>query len=262
MELRLEQADSSVITRWEDEVLVVTMNRPHVANALDSTTLNGLLQVFGAATEDRCRALILTGAGKNFCAGADTAAYRRDPSIMQLRSAFHPPLLALAALRKPVIAAVNGAVAGGAIGLALAADIRIMGASARFVPSWIHLGLVPDLGASSILPRLIGSSRAFEWLASGEPMMAERAVALGLANESVPDGALIERALAVAQRLAKKPPFAVAATKQLLADSWSRSFADQLEAEAVQQALAARAQSEIPPPAASPSACAEKASGP
>jgi 2-(1,2-epoxy-1,2-dihydrophenyl)acetyl-CoA isomerase len=231
--------DSSVITHWEGEVLVVRLNRPHVANALDSTMLTGLLQAFGAAAEDRCRAVILTGAGKNFCAGADTTAYRRDPGIMQLRAAFYPPLLALMALRKPVIAAVNGAAAGGAIGLALAADIRIMGAGARFVPSWIHLGLVPDLGVSWLLPRLIGGARAFEWLTSGEPMMAERAVALGLANESVPDGALMERALTVTQLLARQPPFALAATKQLLADSWNRSFAEQLEAEAVQQALVA-----------------------
>jgi 2-(1,2-epoxy-1,2-dihydrophenyl)acetyl-CoA isomerase len=244
MESESEQPNPSVLTRWEDDVLVVTMNRPHVANALDSTLLQELLRAFETASDGGCGAIILTGSGRNFCAGADIKAYQRDPTALQLRSAFYPPLLALAALRKPVIAALNGAVAGGAIGFALAADIRIMATAARFVPSWVDIGLVPDLGTSWMLPRMIGCSRAFEWIASGEPMLAERALALGLANEIVPDGTLLERALASAQRLAKKPRFAIALTKQLLFDSLGRSFAEQLEAEAVQQALADRLRTE------------------
>jgi 2-(1,2-epoxy-1,2-dihydrophenyl)acetyl-CoA isomerase len=239
---RVGEGSSSVITAWQDDVLVVTLNRPHVANALDSKLLRELLQVFEVAGEERCGAVIVTGAGKNFCAGADVTAYRNDPSSMQLRGAFYPPLLALATLPKPVIAAVNGAAAGGAIGFALAADIRIMGSHARLVPSWIHIGLVPDLGTSWMLPRLIGGARAFEWLTRGEPMTAERAVALGLANECVPDEVLMNRACELARELAKKPRGAMAATKQLLAESWTRSFAQQLEAEAVQQERVSRTQ--------------------
>jgi 2-(1,2-epoxy-1,2-dihydrophenyl)acetyl-CoA isomerase len=239
-----EGSAACALTRWEGDVLVVTMNRPHVANALDPTLLRGLLQAFAAASNERCGAVVLAGAGRNFCAGADIKAYQRDPDAMQLRSAFHPPLLALAALRKPVIAALNGAVAGGAIGFALAADIRIMASAARFVPSWIDIGMVPDLGTSWMLPRMIGRSHAFEWLASGEPLSAERALALGLANEIVPDDVLLERALAVAQQLANKPRFAVALTKQLLIESLDRGFAEQMEAEAIHQDLASQLRGE------------------
>jgi 2-(1,2-epoxy-1,2-dihydrophenyl)acetyl-CoA isomerase len=235
-------AETSVVIRWDDDVLVVIMNRPHVANAFNPDLLRGLSDACVEAASDRCGAVVLTGAGRNFCAGADIKEFQRDSAAMQLRTAFHPPLCALAALQKPVIAALNGAVAGGGMGFALAADIRIMGASARLVPAWVEIGLGPDLGASWFLPRLIGLGHAYEWLVSGEPMSAQRAVALGLASEVVDDDALLDHVVARAKRLAAKPRLALAFTKRLLIDGYGRSFHEQIDAEAACQELAGAAQ--------------------
>jgi 2-(1,2-epoxy-1,2-dihydrophenyl)acetyl-CoA isomerase len=226
-----------VVIRWDGDVLVVMLNRPAVSNALDAAVLRDLTQAFAIAAQDRCRAVVLCGAGRNFCAGADIAAYRADPAAMQLATAFHPPLRALAALRQPVVAALNGAVAGGGLGFALQADIRIMGRSARLHPAWVKIGLAPDLGASWVLPRLIGPARAFEWLATGDPMDAARAVAIGLAGQVVEDAALIDTAIALAHRLAAQPPRALAFTKQLLRDSYARDLDAQIDEEARVQSV-------------------------
>lgn len=236
--------ENDVVIRWDDGVLIVTLNRPAVSNALNPGMLKGLANAFAHAAADRCKVVVLAAEGRNFCAGADIKAYRSDPAAMQLKSAFHPPLYALAALRKPVIAALNGAVAGGGLGFALAADIRIMGTSARLHPAWVHIGLVPDLGASWVLPRLIGYSRAYEWLATGEPMDAPQALQLGLANAVVDDRMLLDCALDRARQLAVKSPLALGFTKQLLLDSYWRDCAAQVEEEAALQALAGAAQAQ------------------
>jgi 2-(1,2-epoxy-1,2-dihydrophenyl)acetyl-CoA isomerase len=239
-----QDTNKDVVIRWDGDVLVVTMNRPQASNALNPTVLEGLSAAFAEAADDRCRAVVLSGAGRNFCAGADIKAYQIDATAMQLQSAFHPPLYALAALRKPVIAALNGAVAGGGLGFALAADIRIMGQSARLHPAWVHIGLAPDLGASWMLPRLMGYGRAYEWLTMGEPMTADRALDLGLVNAVVPDDMLLDSAIERARQLATRSPLALALTKQLLLDSYERDFKAQVEEEARLQALAGAAQAE------------------
>ena len=159
-----------VLLEWDGPVLVITLNRPRVANALDPETLRRLESAWEEAAADACRAVVLTGAGRNFCAGADLGAARDRTAEMDLRRAFHPQYLGMAALDKPVVAAVRGAAAGGGLGIALAADIRILAADARLVPGWVQIGLVPDLGASWFATRQLGVSVTFDWFATGEPM--------------------------------------------------------------------------------------------
>ncbi len=228
----------TVLTERRGDVLLVTLNRPQVSNALNPDMLRGLSEAWIEAAGETCHAVVLTGAGRNFCAGADLATAAENPGDMDLRRAFHPQLLALAALKKPVIAAINGAAAGGGLGLALAADLRIMSDNARLVPAWVQIGLAPDLGASWYATRLLGEARAFDWFTMGESMSAERALSLGLANEVTPPDALVARALNRAQALAAQPGLAVPLTKQLLAQARRNGLADQLEAEIRIQTMA------------------------
>lgn len=229
--------NEDVVIRWDGGVLVIILNRPEVSNALNPSLLRSLSEAFAIADEERCRAVVLSGAGRNFCAGADLAAFRENPAEMALVTAFHPPLLALAALRKPVIAALNGSTAGGGLGFALAADLRIGATSTRFHPAWVRIGLAPDLGVSWMLPRMIGYSRAYEWLLQGEPMSASQALDLRLVNAIVSDDELLDTAIARARELAAKPAAATAFTKELLLSGYGREFSAQVEEEARVQGL-------------------------
>ena len=222
-------------------MLLVTLNRPDKANALDPAMLAGLDQAWNEAEHESCRAVVLAASGMNFCAGGDLAAGRAVPQAMDLRRAFHPRMLRLASLDKPVIAAINGAVAGAGLGLALAADIRIFAEDSRMVPAWVQIGLVPDFGASWFAARLIGEARTFEWFATGRVMPAAEALSIGIASEIVPQGVLVERAIALAQTLASQPGNAVALTKRLLAQVRAHGLPEQLEAEAAASAAAHRA---------------------
>lgn len=236
-----ETENAPVRSEWRGAVLLVTLNRPHVSNALDPAMLQALTRACIEAADDKCRAVVFTGAGRNFCAGADLKAASASPERMDLRHAFHPPLLALAALEKPVIAAINGAAAGGGLGLALAADIRVMAADARLVPAWVQIGLAPDLGSSWFVTRLVGEARAFDWFSSGDAMSAQRAVEWGLASEVVAPDAILSRALERAEKLAAQPGLAVPLTKASIARARGASLAEQLETEARLQKLAHKA---------------------
>jgi len=227
-----------ILRAWHSAVLLVTLNRPRVSNVLNSELLQEFSNIWAEAASAACRAVVLTGAGRNFCGGADLSAPWPDRGGMPLRDVFHPPYLAMAACQKPIIAAINGSAAGGGLGLALASDIRIAAEGARLVPGWAQIGLVPDLGASWFAPRLIGEARTFEWFASGRAMPVAEALGIGLVSEVVPQETLIERALQRAQALAAQPGNAVALTKQLLADSRKNDLAGQLETEVKYQALA------------------------
>lgn len=231
----------TIIIERHGAVLLVTLNRPDKANALNPALLAGLDRAWDEAEDESCRAVVIAAAGKNFCAGGDLAAGRAEPDAMDLRRAFHPRLLRLAALAKPVVAAINGAVAGAGLGLALAADIRILAEDARMVPAWVQIGLVPDFGASWFAARLIGEARTFEWFATGRVMPAAEALSIGLASEIVSPAVLVDRALELAQALAAQPGNAVALTKRLLAQVQRHGLAEQLEAEAAASAAAHRA---------------------
>ncbi|MEU8196533.1 enoyl-CoA hydratase-related protein [Microbispora amethystogenes] len=234
---------SPVITHHDGPVLVVTLNRPHVLNALDADTLYALADAWHEAADPSVRAVVVTGSGRGFCAGADLRtppdpSRTARPGSSGLRHTYHPHVLAMAALEKPVIAAVNGAAAGAGLSLAAAADVRIAADTAKFVPAFAAVGLVPDAGGAYFLPRLLGYARAYEWLATGRPVLAEEALRWGLVSRVVPAGELLGDAVELAHRMAAMPGAALGLTKRLLDHGLTHGLADLLDEEARLQALA------------------------
>jgi 2-(1,2-epoxy-1,2-dihydrophenyl)acetyl-CoA isomerase len=229
----------AVVTERRGGTLVVTLNRPDKLNAISALMVTQLVAAWDEANSDDVRAVLITGAGRGFCSGADL---RPDPDVdsgpSSLRFSFNPMMLKLDALGKPVVAAVNGAAAGGGLGLACAADLRIASSTAKFLPAFINIGLVPDLGTSFRVPRIIGYERAFQWLLTGRPMSAEEALNVGLVQEVVSPENLIDRALALCEALTIGTPSAVRLTKRLLRDARSSTLAEQLDREDQFQAVA------------------------
>lgn len=234
---------SPVLLDHHGEVLLIRLNRPDRMNAFDRSLHDALSDAWFAAADDAVRAVVLTGEGRGFCAGADLRRPMEPQAAGRhtLRHSFHPHMLAMAALTKPVIAAVNGAAAGAGLSLACAADLRLASTAAAFVPAFVDIGLVPDAGGSYFVTRLLGYARAFAWLAEGERWSAEQALRAGLVSEVLAPEQLLPRALALATALAQKPGLAVGLTKGLLAHAAQASLAEQLEAEANAQQLALRA---------------------
>ncbi|WP_405148238.1 enoyl-CoA hydratase-related protein [Sphaerisporangium sp. NBC_01403] len=234
---------STVLTSRDGPVLTVTLNRPESLNALDAKTLYALADAWHEAADPEIRAVVVTGSGRGFCAGADLRAPRdrSRPGSSGLRHTYHPHVLAMAELEKPVIAAVNGAAAGAGLSLAAAADLRIASEEAKFVPAFTAVGLVPDAGGAYFLPRLLGYARAYEWLATGRRLTAAEALAWGLVSEVVPAGELLPRATRLAHQLAATPGRAVGLTKRLLDYGLNHGLAELLDEEARLQALAVAA---------------------
>ncbi|MBE3552577.1 MAG: enoyl-CoA hydratase/isomerase family protein [Kyrpidia tusciae] len=224
-------------------VAVITLNRPEVLNALTDQVLASLREALIRAEQDEgVRSVLLTGAGKGFCAGLDLKSV--DPGMlgridMHVRRDFNPLILKMQQLPKPILAAVGGVAAGAGLSLALAADLRIASEDARFVSAFIRIGLVPDSGASYFLPRLIGVSRAMELALTGESLDAEKALQAGLVNRVVPREQLEEASLAWAQQLAEGPTYAMALTKKMIYEGAAGSLAEALDREATYQGWAA-----------------------
>jgi 2-(1,2-epoxy-1,2-dihydrophenyl)acetyl-CoA isomerase len=223
-----------------EAVLTVTLNRPDVLNAFDEAMHDGLRAALAEAGDDAVRAVVITGAGRGFCVGQDVAALTSPEAVgALLRDRFHPNVLGLRALRKPVIAAVNGAAAGAGLALAAACDVRICARTAVFVPAFVSIGLVPDSGATYFLSRILGPARALEWMASGRRLSADDALAWGLVSEAVEPAELAGRADALADELAALPTTAIALHKQLFDRAPQNTLAEQLELEASLQIAAA-----------------------
>ncbi len=222
----------------EDSVLTIVLNRPDVLNALNRSVHAGLFEALEQARDSAVRAVVLTGAGRGFCVGQDLQEFSSGAGdvAQNLRDNYHRNVLAIRALEKPVIAAVNGAAAGAGMSLALACDVRIAADSASFVPAFIKIGLVPDSGGTWLVRRLLGAARAFEWLTTGRRLDANEARAWGLVSEVVPAEELLERAHEVAELFAAMPTRAVWQTKRLLDLAEGSTFAEQLELEARTQA--------------------------
>jgi len=225
------------VTR-DGAVLTIMLNRPDVLNALNRSVHDGLRRALAQAQDPVVRAVVITGAGRGFCVGQDLQEFSAGAGDVtdNLRTNYHVNVLAIRALEKPVIAAVNGPAAGAGMSLALACDIRIAADSASFVPAFINIGLVPDSGGTWLVRRVLGTARAFEWLTTGRRLDPEEARAWGLVNEVVPADELPHRALEVANLYAAMPTRAVWQTKRLLDRAENATFADQLELEAVTQA--------------------------
>jgi 2-(1,2-epoxy-1,2-dihydrophenyl)acetyl-CoA isomerase len=225
------------VTR-EGGVLTVTLNRPDVLNALNASVHAGLRAAFVEAEEPGVRAVVLTGAGRGFCVGQDLQEFSSGAGDVadNLRQNYHRNVLAIRALEKPVIAAVNGPAAGAGLSLALACDVRIASDAASFVPAFVKIGLVPDSGGTWFARRLLGTARAFEWLTTGRRLTADEARELGLVSEVVPAAEFAERMREVGHYFASLPTRAVWQTKRLLDAAETSLLPEQLEREAATQA--------------------------
>jgi 2-(1,2-epoxy-1,2-dihydrophenyl)acetyl-CoA isomerase len=216
-------------------------------NSFDPEALDGMNQVItGLLADDAVRALVLTGTGDAFCAGADVRRFQAAldagtaPELLrEATTRLHALLVTLRTCDRPVIAAVNGVAAGGGLGLALAADARIGSPAARFAASYFRLGVSPDGGATWLLPRLIGEPRARRFLMDNEVMDAETALGCGLLDHLVPAGSLVNEAVALAARWGAWSRNSIGGAKQLLDGAGHRSLADQLRAEQVAMVAAA-----------------------
>jgi 2-(1,2-epoxy-1,2-dihydrophenyl)acetyl-CoA isomerase len=227
------------------QVLTITLDRPAVFNAYNLAMATELRQVIEqTATDPAIRAVVITGAGRAFCAGLDLKAL--DQLVVPgerpkfgdfLRATLNPLTRALAALDKPVIAAVNGVAAGAGLSLALACDLRIADAGASFVSAFIRVGLAPDAGLLYFLPRLVGPAEALRLAWTGEAIGAEEAQRLGLVNQVVPAGTALAAAQALARQLAQGPAHAIALTKQGFQRAAGKSLAETLEIEAELQQI-------------------------
>jgi 2-(1,2-epoxy-1,2-dihydrophenyl)acetyl-CoA isomerase len=194
------------------------------------------------ARDPEVRAVVLTGAGRGFCVGQDLSEFRDGTGDIshRLRTTYNPNVLALRALEKPVIAAVNGPAAGAGLSLACACDIRIAADTASFVPAFGAIGLVPDTGGSYFVTQLLGYARAFEWMTTSRKLGAEEALDWGLVSEVVPADELAGRAAERAEAFAALPTRGVAMTKRLLDRATRSELEEQLELEAQLQAAAAQ----------------------
>src|SRR5438128_1976636 len=180
-------------------VQTITLNRPEGMHAFNRALHGALRDALKEARDPEVRAVVITGAGRGFCAGQDLKEFGEAPDVRDsLRATYHPNVLAIRALEKPVIAAVNGACAGAGLSLACACDIRIAADNATFVPGFIGIGLVPDAGGTYFIHRLLGASRAFEWMSSNRRLTAAEAHSFGIVSEVVEGDALPARAAELA----------------------------------------------------------------
>jgi 2-(1,2-epoxy-1,2-dihydrophenyl)acetyl-CoA isomerase len=230
----LQAADGPVVT--------LTLNRPDALNALNAELRSALLAaVKAAARDDAVRTLVITGAGRAFCAGADLRAGSEERAFRRVLQAEYNPLIeAIRGCPKPVIAAVNGVAAGAGFSLALATDLVVASEDARFVPAFHRIGLVPDSGLARVLVRTLGRHRAFEILLGERHLGARDAEQAGLVAAVAPADALADMAAQLAQRLAGGPTRGIALTKRLLGQAEDATLAEILEAEAALQDIAGR----------------------
>lgn len=228
----------------EKGLATITFNRPERLNALSAKLKSEFLQALRSLNREdsEARALLITGAGRGFCAGADLAEGGNENRDMgaSLADTYHPFLTELANLRIPVVSAVNGVAAGAGMSIAISADIVIAAKSAYFLQAFVNIGLVPDAGSTFLLPRLVGLNRARSMMMLGEKVPADKALDWGLVYDVVEDDMLQETAKAVATKLANGPTVALGSIRHLLAQSLTNDYQGQLAAEANAQRVAGR----------------------
>jgi 2-(1,2-epoxy-1,2-dihydrophenyl)acetyl-CoA isomerase len=237
-----ETTYETILVEVADGVATVTLNRPDTLNALNVGMRRELLAAFKAAGRDETvRAVVLTGAGRGFCSGADLRggaterAYRRV-----LTDEYNPLIVAIRELPKPVIAAVNGVAAGAGVSIALACDLVYASDEARFIQAFIRIGLVADSGSTRTLVRTLGRHRAAQLIFSGEPLGAAEAMAAGLVNEVVPADQLSATARTAASKLAAAPTRAIGLAKRAINHAEDALLGESLAMEASLQELAGR----------------------
>jgi len=233
MDQPVAAASAEVLYDVADGVATITLNAPERMNTISGPMLGALTRCLTRANEDEAvRAVILTGAGRAFCAGLNLAAQRQgsdslsvgsgaSPSNLDLRNT-PPPVLH--AMDKPTICALNGSAAGYGMDLALGCDIRVMARSAKLAAAFVKRGVVPESGGTWILPRLLGWSKAAELIFTGRTLTADQCLDWGLASHVVDDAAVAAKARALALEIAANAPLAVQAAKRMMRMGWNEPF--------------------------------------
>jgi len=226
-------AYETVLLELTGPIARITLNRPDKLNSFN-TTMHQELRDALRSVEHRARIIVLTGAGRGFCAGQDLGerSMGSDGHAVDLgvtvETAWNPLIRRIVEMPQPIIARVNGVAAGAGANVALAADIVVAARSAKFIQSFSAIGLVPDSGGSWVLPRLVGQARAMGMTLTGEPLPAETAADWGLIWKCVDDDALDDEVDALAEKLASLPPLGLAATKKLIRSTWARTLEQEL----------------------------------
>jgi 2-(1,2-epoxy-1,2-dihydrophenyl)acetyl-CoA isomerase len=213
----------------------ITLNRPDRLNSFTAEMHAELREALADVSD--ARVIVLTGAGRGFCAGQDLNDRNVAPGEQvdlgeTVERDWNPLVRTLASLPQPVIARVNGVAAGAGANIALACDLVVAAESAKFIQSFSAIGLIPDSGGSWHLPRLAGQARAMGMALTGEPVTAEKAAEWGLIWKAVEDDALDAEVDSIATKLASLPPLGLAATKQLIRSTWARSLGEELGVQA------------------------------
>ncbi len=238
-----------ILVETNDAVTTITFNRAERLNACPPDMANEIRDVLAEPGDARC--FLLTGAGRAFCSGADIAAAGERTgnggrgAYDALSTAYNPLMMQMAQCEVPIIAAVNGPAAGIGCSVALAADFVLAGESAYFLQAFVNIGLVPDGGASWMLPRLVGKARAVEMMMLGERVGAEKAESWGLIYKAVSDEGLMEEAKALATRLANGPTLALGQMRQTIFRALEVNYAAALHQEAVAQRQAGNSKDAI-----------------
>jgi 2-(1,2-epoxy-1,2-dihydrophenyl)acetyl-CoA isomerase len=234
----------TILRDTAEGVLTLTLNRPDALNSFNVEMKEALLAALKDAARDRSvRVVLLTGAGRAFSAGQDLKERQQADAAdlgTELRVRYNPIVLAMRRIEKPVIGAINGVAAGAGISVALACDMRIASEAASFIEVFGRVGLVPDTGSSWFLPRLVGYARAAEMSFTTDPVDAATAERIGLVNRVVPADQLMAEAGALAARLAKSAPIALALAKRALNRALETNLEQALEFEAELQSIAGR----------------------
>src|SRR5258706_5645393 len=231
-----------ISTKNADRIATITLNRPDKLNAFSGTMREDLLDALRNAERDAaCRVIVITGAGRAFCAGGDVdtmSGLQRDGDLAAFRKLLDAGgnvVLQIASMEKPVIASINGIAAGAGCNLALACDYRIASDAAKLGETFVKIGLHPDWGGTWLLPRLVGRSRAAGLLMTGRIVDAAEALAIGMVDRVVPAADLADETAKLAQSIAAAPPIAVAGIKRALAAAEHNDLRAQLDLEAEHQ---------------------------
>jgi 2-(1,2-epoxy-1,2-dihydrophenyl)acetyl-CoA isomerase len=235
----------TILTDLSDGVFTLTLNRPDVLNAFNDRMAEEVQEALKKAErDDAARCLVLTGAGRGFCAGQDVGALRERGGDISFRAhllkTYNPIVSRLRAIEKPVIAQVNGAAAGAGLGIALACDLRYAAEGAKFRVAFNAIGLAPDSGTSFSLPRLLGYARAYELAITNESLTADEALKLGLVNRVLPADQLASAVRELAVRLAQGPTKAFGLTKRAMSRAFLLAVDEALDYEAHLQEIAGR----------------------
>jgi 2-(1,2-epoxy-1,2-dihydrophenyl)acetyl-CoA isomerase len=226
-----------VLVQRAGAVATLVLNRPDVGNAIDLSLAQALMNAAIACDEDAAiRCVVITGAGRMFCAGGDVAGFASAGDelpvmLKQLTSYLHMAVSRFARMNKPLVTAINGAAAGAGFSLAVLGDIALVARSAKLALAYGGIGLSPDGGATWLLPRLIGLRRAQELALTGQRLTGEEAAAMGLVTRAVDDAALMGEAETMAAKLARGATRALGRTRALLLSSFGNSLEEQLELE-------------------------------